>query len=308
MTVLNIWRIPLLFFVSGMGVYFSMQSRTWKQLLLERASRIMIPFVFGMFVIVPVSIYLWQRYNHFGASYAYDSGHLWFLGNIFAYVLLLLPILYYLKKNETRKGVSLIKKAFRTPLGLLPVIALLILEVILVNPQPFSLYAKTWHGFFLGLITFFCGFCFVLAGDTLWKMLTNWRWLLLAIAVTLCGFRLAQGDLSTPNYRVVIESCCWIFSIFAFAHLHLNRGGRVLTYLSEAVFPVYIVHMIVQALVSTWLFSTSLAVPLQFILCFTLTLAGCFGIYELVRRVNILRPLFGLKMKSNRIAQPELAQ
>src|SRR6185295_13430698 len=62
MAMLNVWRIPLLFFVSGMGVYFAIQKRNWKQLLLERARRIFIPFVFGIFAIVPISIYFWERY------------------------------------------------------------------------------------------------------------------------------------------------------------------------------------------------------------------------------------------------------
>ena len=55
MTMLNVWRIPLLFFVSGMGVYFAIQNRNWKQLLQERASRILLPLVFGMLAIVPIS-------------------------------------------------------------------------------------------------------------------------------------------------------------------------------------------------------------------------------------------------------------
>ena len=40
MTMLNVWRIPLLFFVSGMGVCFAIRKRNWKQLLLERTQRI----------------------------------------------------------------------------------------------------------------------------------------------------------------------------------------------------------------------------------------------------------------------------
>src|SRR5438105_6678727 len=62
MAMLNVWRIPLLFFVSGMGVYFAMQQRSWKQLLLERARRILIPFLFGMFFIFPISVYIWRNY------------------------------------------------------------------------------------------------------------------------------------------------------------------------------------------------------------------------------------------------------
>ena len=62
MSMLNIWRIPLLFFVSGMGVFFSIRSRNWKQLILERTRRILLPFLFGMVAIVPAHIFLWQQY------------------------------------------------------------------------------------------------------------------------------------------------------------------------------------------------------------------------------------------------------
>src|SRR4249919_2416298 len=54
MSMLNVWRIPLLFFVSGMGVYFAMQKRSWASLLRERAGRIGVPFLFGFFVIAPL--------------------------------------------------------------------------------------------------------------------------------------------------------------------------------------------------------------------------------------------------------------
>ena len=91
MTMLNIWRIPLLFFVSGMGVYFALQNRNWKQLLMERAGRILVPFVFGFFLIVPVHVYIWQNYYKFDLDYSPNPGHLWFLGNIFVYVVYYRP-------------------------------------------------------------------------------------------------------------------------------------------------------------------------------------------------------------------------
>ncbi len=51
--LLSIWRIPLLFLISGMGVRFAMERRDWKALLKERASRILIPFVFGIYILGP---------------------------------------------------------------------------------------------------------------------------------------------------------------------------------------------------------------------------------------------------------------
>jgi glucans biosynthesis protein C len=146
------------------------------------------------------------------------------------------------------------------------------------------------------LLAFFFGFCFVLSGETFWKMMLKWRWLFLSVATILCAFRFYRGEMNPANYLLAIESCCWIFTVFAFGHKYLNHPSKALNYLSEAVFPVYIVHMILQALASSFVFSLDIPVPLQFVL--VLTGVGCFGVYEVVRRVNVLRLLFGLKASS----------
>ena len=65
MALLNVWRIPLLFFVSGMGVCFALRRRDWKQLLLDRARRILLPLIFGSFFIVCIMIFSCCFFNHF---------------------------------------------------------------------------------------------------------------------------------------------------------------------------------------------------------------------------------------------------
>ena len=99
MNMLNVWRIPLLFYVSGMGVYFAIRKRNWKQLLLERGRRILIPFVFGILAITPLHMLVFQRYYHMPLSYYPHAGHLWFLGNILVYVVGLSPLFFWLKKK-----------------------------------------------------------------------------------------------------------------------------------------------------------------------------------------------------------------
>jgi glucans biosynthesis protein C len=298
MAMLNVWRIPLLFFVSGMGVYFALQNRNWQQLFRERGVRILLPFVFGMFFIFPVSSYLWQRYYNFEWSYSPNPGHLWFLGNIFVYVMILSPVVFYLKRNENGKLVTWLKKLLSSPLGLLPIIAAFIAEAWILDPRPYEMYAMTWHGFFLGLLAFFFGFCFVLSGDVFWKMILKWRWLFLLAAILLFIIRLTQFRLQAPSYLLVIESDCWIFSVFAFGYRYLDRPGKALSYLSEAAYPVYIVHMIFLFLGSMLIFPLDIEAPLKFILVLMFTVIGCFTLYEFViRRINIIRPLFGLRRK-----------
>ena len=298
MTMLNVWRIPLLFFVSGMGVYFAIQNRNWKQLIGERALRIFLPYLVGVFLLVPVGVMMFKYYYNWSLDYAPNPGHLWFLGNIFAYVLLLSPIFFYLKKNENGRVVKALNKLFSTPLGLLPIIAAFVAEAVLVNPRPYEMYAMTWHGFVLGLLAFLCGFCFVVSGPSFWQMILKWRWMFLVLAAALFTVRLTQFQFA-PNYLISVESNLWIISVFAFAHRYLNRPSNVLNYLSQAAYPVYILHMIFLYLGSMLIFPMDIAVEIQFFLTLAFTMVGCFGGYELIRRVNMLRPLFGLKMKKS---------
>lgn len=303
MTMLNVWRIPLLFFVSGMGVYFAIQKRDWKQLLKERTIRIFIPYIFGIIAIVPIHVYLMQRFYNFETNYNLNPSHLWFLGNIFVYVIVLLPIFNYLKKNSEGKLATWIKKAFSNPLGLLIVTAIFILEALLVNPSIYEMYAMTWHGFFLGLIAFFLGFCFVLSGFAFWSMLLKWRWLFLLLAIWLYVYRLFQPQMQVHTIQLVIESNLWVFSVFAFGFKYLNHSSNVLSYLSQAAYPVYIIHMVFLYLSSLILFPLDLNVYIKFILVIFSTFTGSLVFYEfIIRRIPIIRPLFGLKKISRTIA------
>lgn len=297
MSMLNVWRIPLLFFVSGMGVYFALQNRNWKQLITERAGRILLPYIFGAIAIVPLYLYIWQRYYSFDLGYSPSPGHLWFLGNIFLYVVLFSPLFFYLKRNEEGKLVRGITRLFSTPFGIILVAAFFVLEAVILKPSPYEMYAMTWHGFFLGLLAFFFGFCFVLSGDGFWKMILKFRWIFFLLALTLFIVRLLYFKTTAPVYLIVAESHSWILSVFAFGYKCLNRPSATLTYLSQAAYPVYILHMLFLYLASAWVFSLTLDVRMQFVMVLLITFVGCFATYEIIRRINLIRPLFGLKRK-----------
>ena len=158
MAMLNVWRIPLLFFVSGMGVYFAIQRRDWKALLLERSKRILIPYVFGMLAIVPLHIWLWKNYYHQDMAYTFNPAHLWFLGNIFSYVLIFFPLFFYMKKHPEGKFHQIMSKLMSNPVGLLLLMIPFIVEAELVQPESFETYAMNTHGFWIGMLAFLTGF------------------------------------------------------------------------------------------------------------------------------------------------------
>jgi len=297
MSMLNIWRIPLLFYVSGMGVFFALQRRTWSQLLVERSQRILVPFIFGIFVIVPLYMFILQSHFKMNLNYVPHPGHLWFLGNIFAYVLLLSPLFFYLIKNPTSGIAIQFKKIFATPLGLLIPAIVMIAEAEILNPRPFELYAMTWHGFFLGLFAFFFGFCFVYAGLPFRKMIERWWFLWLILAMASFIYRSFFLKLAVSNWMLSLESLLWVMSMLAMAGKLFHQPSKTLSYLSEAAYPIYILHMIFLYEGSHLFFNLDLPAPVIFLLVLIFTLVGCFATFELIRRIKLLRPLFGLKMK-----------
>lgn len=295
MTMINIWRIPLLFFISGMGVCFAIRKRSWKQLIAERTRRILIPFLFGVLFIVPIHICIWQYYYVQEITYSPAEGHLWFLKNIFLYVILLSPVFYYLIKNENQAFVIWLKEVFKSPLGFLLIVLVFVLEAILINPEIYELYALTWHGFVLGMISFLFGFIFILSSETFWPAILKWRWYFLTIALLLYMVRYFVFDLKSPNYAMSAESTMWIFTVFGFAYTYLNYPSKTLHYLSQGAYPIYIIHMVFLYLGSALILPIDVPVYFKFILLVIFTFTGSFTSYEIIRRIHFLRPLFGLQ-------------
>ena len=182
-----------------------------------------------------------------------------------------------------------------------------ILETMLVRPQVFEMYAQTWHGFFLGLLAFFFGFLFVYSGKTFWQTVLKWRWLYMGMAAALYIIRLMVFELKSPGYFMAIESNCWIFAVFGFGYKYLNKPGTTLSYLSQAAYPVYIIHMFVLYAGAMIILPLEIPVMLKFISIIVFTGTLCYLIYEfIIRRIGLLRPLFGLKWNFNKTGEVKI--
>ncbi len=51
------WIMPLFFVISGMATYFSLAKRNPKRFAISRFKRLMVPFIFALFIIIPVHRY-----------------------------------------------------------------------------------------------------------------------------------------------------------------------------------------------------------------------------------------------------------
>ncbi|MGF7139956.1 acyltransferase family protein [Roseimarinus sediminis] len=296
MSLINVWRIPILFFVSGMGVFFSMRKRNWKSLLLERSRRILLPLTFGYFFIVPVHVFIFQKYYQGALNYSAGFSHLWFLANIMIYVILLTPLFFLLKRNYKSFIFKNSRKLLAYRAGIYLFIIPFVLEALLVQPESYSLYLFTKHGFFLGLLAFFFGFYFVALGQEFWNTVSKLKWFNLVLALSLFIVRAIAFELKAPAYLMAIESILWIFTVFGLGHSYLNFKNKAISYLSKAAYPVYIIHMIFQYLSNYLIFPLNLNIAVKYLLVMIFTFAGSILFYELIiRRIKFIRPLFGMK-------------
>lgn len=300
MSAINIWRIPILFVISGMGVRFAMKHRHWRQLLRDRAVRILVPLVFGSFLICPISLYLYKTYYGGKAFYMPFPGHLWFLGNIFLYVLILLPFLVYLKQRPNNRAFQFAAFFCQNPFGLFLFAIPLMIEAWLIDPELYGVYMFNLHGLFVGMICFLTGFILISLNNIFWRPVKKIRWV--AIGIAFLGYLIRlfvyqfQG---VPNPMIAFESMAWMLAIFGFASIYLNNPSKKLSFFSKAVYPVYIIHLPIQLAISYALFPLDLPVTLELIILLVGTFTISLMIYEfIIRQIKWIQPIFGIKMQS----------
>ena len=132
-------------------------------------------------------------------------------------------------------------------------------------------------------------------GNALKNKIVNMRYLWLVPAMLFFLIRMKVIVLYLPDWVVAVESYLWMLTLLSFGGKYLSAKNNTIRYLSEAAYPVYILHMIFLYLGAFLFFDLNINAPLQFVLLVLFTLASCMITYEAIRRVKWLRPLFGLK-------------
>ena len=299
MMVFNIWRIPILFMISGMGAYFALRNKNWKVFLKDRSARILFPYIFGFFFICPITVFLASTFYGKQTGYYPNPGHLWFLGKIYAYVLILLPIMLYCIKNPDNFIFKIFRILLKHRLGIFSLGLITGLEGVLFSPNDYVNYAMNIHGFMLGLICFFLGFILVSMKNDFWPIIKNTRSIALILASIFCMIRFyfvfTMIDYDGPKFVIGFESMCWMLTVLGYGAIYLNHQSKALTYLKDAVYPVYILHMPLQSLLSYLIIPTKIPLLLKLNLLIIGTLSCSIFLYEIIKRMNWIRPIFGLK-------------
>jgi peptidoglycan/LPS O-acetylase OafA/YrhL len=327
-TVLNQWQIPLLFLLAGASTWFALGIRSGRQYAAERFKRLLLPFLFGILVIVPPQAYLARFQNpgyldtflqflpdyfHIrgdlsGYTGLFTPGHLWFILFLFVFALVALPLLLYLRTDSGRKRISDLATLTEKPGGLL----WFILPLVLAGALP-DIGGKNP---FVYITLFVYGFVLV-ADGRFQESLDRYRWPALILSlITIAGLILLEVvKLPTPKYSWgdilsfllrTSNTWFWLIAILGFGRRYLNRTNPFLRYAAQGSYPFYILHQTVIVIIGYFVVQGTESVTVKYLLIVIASLIATTLLYDLmVKRTNLTRYLFGMKpMSKTRAASP----
>jgi glucan biosynthesis protein C len=122
----------------------------------------------------------------------------------------------------------------------------------------------------------------------------------LLLTAFLNEFAVTADPLLFNAFRMLRVLYAWsvIVMLLGLARRFANRPSLTLTYLTAAIFPYYIMHQTITLLVSYWFTVNEAPLAVEATTIVLVTVLGCVLGYEGIRRVDTLRPLFGLPMRA----------
>jgi len=297
----SFWFTPLLFTIAGMSAFFVLRRRTVGFFAKERTMRLAVPFLFGCLVIVPPQSYYALRFHD-----GYDGSYLDFMrdyftdfgdwdpltslspAHLFLFVMsvALLPLMRWAVRREYSPT------WMRDPRLLYAACAGLAALSLLPAPGGKSLFVSAGY-FLLGFL--------IATDEAIVQGVERHRYAFGLIA--LAGTAGIVVEEATIGRQTDLLATLWhypvywavILAILGFAKRHLNRLDPVITYLTGASFPIYIVHQTYLVVVAYYVLRIGDRGPGPFLAIALTSLALSVATYELNRRYNPARVLFGLR-------------
>jgi hypothetical protein len=240
--------------------------------------------------------------------------HLWFVAYLWMFTALLVVVLSAAPSLQARLERLAERSLSGRGLVLWPACWLALMWLVLEHRFPL------WYGYAVYMPGFLAGF-FIAKSEVVWEGIARVRRMtVIGAALTYCamiglaflvlgphlnwgakmasrpsgGAELALRTLGAMVYG--FNQWLWILAVFGFAHRYLSRrDGPVRRYLTDAIFPFYIIHQTTIEVVGHYLAKERMPLRVEATLLIGATIASCFVTYEIARRIELLRPLFGLR-------------
>ena len=325
------WGMPFFFLLAGAGSWFALRHRTARQFAYERFNRLMLPFIFGALLLMPVMLFFeWQHKLQTGVltssfiEFVLDRNvgftpiwfgalgyHLWFLGFLFSFSILCLPIFLWLKGDAGRRFVAQLAKMCEQRGAIL--LFIIPLAIVRLTLHPFFPQEHNWADFCVQMSFFLLGFMLFSQPGFLQAIRRDWR-INLGIGTVAAASAMAIAastgtlDLQAPPRSLIdvlfwiliaIDSWCWTLFFLFVGMRYLDRTNKYLEYGQNAILPFFVLHQPVIIILAYYAvqWEASLLLKLLFVVIgsFSVTL----GLYEyLIRRSAPLRRMFGIKTPS----------
>ncbi|MGB0834120.1 MAG: acyltransferase family protein [Psychrobium sp.] len=327
MLLIQPWRMAILWVIAGIAIKFVLAKITATRFIYQRSIRILIPLLFGILVVVPPQLYVemtqnndlsmdfWTFIREFynpntlifdkyssGIWPHIDVNHLWFLRSLWKYSLIILLLAPLLNATWGIRATNWLMNRH-------------IAVIILLLSLPLFAYSMALEG---DDTRYAVGFTCMLYGYLIgwhanfWHRVAALRIPLFIILIVCACIVITFYNLiwlnpeGKPEWISAIGLVIYnimritgIFCAFGFGYHYLNKPSAGLNYFNEAVYPFYILHQTLIIVIGYHLTAHSLGPIVESTLLISLTTIGCFALFELIKRIDNLRYLFGLKMKKH---------
>jgi glucan biosynthesis protein C len=326
----SLWGMPLFFLVAGIGIWHSLRSRTPRDFVRERAWRLLVPLAVGTVLLVPPQVHAERAAAGIDGSYAdtlrefsnvsldldfpiplegsgalgeFELAHLWFLADLFAFSVVLLPLMWRLRGGWRRV----------TPITVLAAgLPIALLEAALGSED-----TGGWHGTVYVVMLLYG---FLLAAEpsaraAVARVARPAAWCAFAGFVLLAAAGLAfdPEELLTGHapvdiaWRALKGVVGWLLLLGIVAMTARLRTPAVPRYVRDAALPVYVLHQTVVVVLAWRILEWDGPATLQLPLLIAGSLGGTLALYELLRRVPGVGVLLGQRKRSSSRARTSAA-
>jgi len=312
MRLMNSWRLPLLFFVSGVAVRFAIDKKPHTSFIANRFVRLFVPLLFGMLVVCAPQTYyelvqsnqfngsVWEFYRGYAAMpWASPEGwsmitptwnHLWYLLYVLVYTLFLALLSFLSGRRSEQIMDSVISWALQySTISLcvvLPTVFVFMRYILSSSYDAQQTLWGDWHNLSVSFFIMLLGYA-TAKHIRFWAYIKNGRWFFLAAALLISAsivLNIEKDIFNTPTEAIVRVLHCWavIYTLLGFGQTLLNNNSAVLRYLTGAIFPYYILHQTLIIVFGVALNGLGLSLPIQMTLLCVSTLLGCAILYHFV--------------------------
>lgn len=327
MLMVNPWRMPLLWLISGISIRFVLQKVSAYRFVTARSLRLLLPLLFGILVVVPPQLFVemtgkgdlhmsyWQFYQVFfdldnpifekyqpGILPHIDVNHLWYLRELWTFSIFILILSPVLNSRFVQSVMDwLASKAGFFGLFLLPLIPMIVIGASYEDDKYPMGFLFLVYGYLIGW------------NVQLWEQIKKYRRVFLRfsavsyVAILFAYFIVWLDPVLKAMWWAkwlgligVFETWPAVLALLGYASVYLNKPSAKLAYLNDAVLPYYILHQSFIVVLAFLLSPLQLGPVFEPLIIIIVTFTGCILSYEIIRRVTLLRPLFGLKWHSEK--------